>query len=185
MPPRRNKKKFQQLKEFERGRIIGFREGGFSYRAIGACVQRTSSTVMRVWKQWTDEHRTTRKTGNGRRKVASESDDRHLLHMGVNECTASSMHLAARWSTVTGVLMSASSIRRCLLYRGLRARMPLYRIPLTANHRRLRLQWAQWQAEWHHVVFSDETRFNLRDYDDRIRSRRYAGKRCLPECVIE
>ncbi|GFX61873.1 transposable element Tcb1 transposase [Trichonephila clavipes] len=36
-----------------------------------------------------------------------------------------------RWSTATGVLMSASSIRRCVLHRGLRARVPLYRIPLT------------------------------------------------------
>ncbi|GFT83926.1 hypothetical protein TNCV_2020081 [Trichonephila clavipes] len=48
MPPRRNKEKFQQLTEFERRRIIGLREGGFSYSAIGARVQRNSSTVMRL-----------------------------------------------------------------------------------------------------------------------------------------
>ncbi|GFV66972.1 transposable element Tc1 transposase [Trichonephila clavipes] len=66
MPPRRNKEKFQQLTEFERGRIIGLREGGFSCRAIGARVQRNTSTVMRVWTQWTDEHQTPRKTGCGR-----------------------------------------------------------------------------------------------------------------------
>ncbi|PRD34872.1 UNVERIFIED_CONTAM: Transposable element Tcb1 transposase [Trichonephila clavipes] len=58
-----------------------------------------------------------------------------------------------------------------------------------ANHRRLRLQWAHkyrtWQAYWHQVVFSDESRFNLWDYDGRIRVRRYAGERCFPECVIE
>ncbi|GFX27210.1 transposable element Tcb2 transposase [Trichonephila clavipes] len=113
---------------------------------------------MRVWKQWTDEHRTTRKTGNGRRKVTSVCNDRHLLGIAVNDRTAFSRQLAARWSTTTGVLMSASSIRRRLLHRGLRARVPLYRIPLTANHRRLRLQWAHehraWQAVWHQVVFS-------------------------------
>ncbi|GFT62858.1 uncharacterized protein TNCV_1606841 [Trichonephila clavipes] len=86
MPPRRNKEKFQQLTEFERGRIIGLREGGFLlYHAIGARVQRNSSTLMRVWNQWTDEHRTTRKTGSGRRKVTSGRDDRHLLHMTVND----------------------------------------------------------------------------------------------------
>ncbi|GFX90295.1 uncharacterized protein TNCV_3848701 [Trichonephila clavipes] len=64
-PPRRNKENFQQLMEFERERIIGLQEDGFSYRAIGVRVQRNSSIVMRVWKQWTDEHRTTRKTGSG------------------------------------------------------------------------------------------------------------------------
>ncbi|GFW09042.1 transposable element Tcb1 transposase [Trichonephila clavipes] len=61
--------------------------------------------------------------------------------------------------------------------------------PLTANHRRLRLQWAHghraWQAVWHQVVFSDESRFNLWDHDGRIRVRRYAGERCLLGGVIE
>ncbi|GFT59148.1 transposable element Tc1 transposase [Trichonephila clavipes] len=41
------------------------------------------------------------------------------------------------------------------------------------------------KAEWHQVVFSNESRFNLWDHDGRIRVRRYAGERCLPECVIE
>ncbi|GFV41216.1 transposable element Tcb2 transposase [Trichonephila clavipes] len=75
--------------------------------------------------------------------------------------------------------LAASSIRRRLLHRGLRARVPLYRIPLRANHRRL--QWAHehraWQADWHHFVFSDESRFNLWDHDGRIRVRRYTGER--------
>ncbi|GFU68193.1 uncharacterized protein TNCV_39031 [Trichonephila clavipes] len=74
----------------EWGKIIGLREGGFSYRAIGARVQWNSSTVMRVWKLWTDEHRTTLKTGSKRWKVMSACDDRHLLQMTVNDRTASS-----------------------------------------------------------------------------------------------
>ncbi|PRD34954.1 UNVERIFIED_CONTAM: Transposable element Tcb2 transposase [Trichonephila clavipes] len=78
------------------------------------------------------------------------------------------------------------SIHRDLLHRGLRARVLLYRIPLTANHQRLRLQWAHehkaWQADWHQAVFSDELRFNLWDHDGRILVRRYAGEHCLPEC---
>ncbi|GFT95989.1 transposable element Tcb2 transposase [Trichonephila clavipes] len=61
-----------------------------------ARVQRDSSTVMRVWRWWTDEYRTTRKTGSGRRKVTSVRDDRHLLRMTVNDRTASSRELAAR-----------------------------------------------------------------------------------------
>ncbi|GFT58877.1 transposable element Tc1 transposase [Trichonephila clavipes] len=132
MPPRRNKEKFQQLMEFERGRIIGHQEGEFSYHEIGTCEQRNSFTVMRVWEQWIDEHRTSKKTGRGRWKVT---------------------------------------------------------ISPTAKPRRLRLQWAHehraWQADWHQVVFSDESRFNLWDDDGDIRVRYYAGKRYLPECVIE
>ncbi|GFV32039.1 transposable element Tcb2 transposase [Trichonephila clavipes] len=88
--------------------------------------------------------------------------------MAVNDRAASSRQLATRWSTATGALMSASSIRRRLLHRRLRARVPLYRIPLTANHRRLH-----------------ESRFSLWEHDGRIRVRRYAGEHCLPESVIE
>ncbi|GFV32202.1 transposable element Tc1 transposase [Trichonephila clavipes] len=102
-----------------KGRITGFREGGFSYRAIGVRMQRNSSTVMRVWKQWTDEHQTTRKTGSGRRKVTSARNDRHLLHVAENDHTASPRQLEARWSTATGVLMQVSLICRRLLHQGL------------------------------------------------------------------
>ncbi|GFV70678.1 transposable element Tc1 transposase [Trichonephila clavipes] len=76
-------------------------------------------------------------------KVTSAREDRHLLRMAVNDRIASSRKLTARWSTATGVLMSASSIRRY------------------------------------------DSRFNLWDHDGRIRVRRYADERCLPECVIE
>ncbi|GFS54567.1 transposable element Tc1 transposase [Trichonephila clavipes] len=79
--------------------------------------------------------------------------------MAVNDRTASSRQLTAPW------------------------------IPFTANHLRLRQQWAHehraCQADWHQVVSSDESRFNLWDYYGRIRVRRYAGERCLSECVIE
>ncbi|GFT00743.1 transposable element Tc1 transposase [Trichonephila clavipes] len=152
MPPRRNKVKFKQFTEFVRGLYRPSRRR-ISYRAIGARVQQNSSTVMPVWKQWTCEHR---RTGSGRRKVTSACYDPHLIRMAFNDRTAFSRQLAARWSTATGVLMSASSIRRRLLHRGLHARLLLYRISLTANHRRLRLQWAYkhraLQDDWHQVV---------------------------------
>ncbi|GFV99798.1 HTH_Tnp_Tc3_2 domain-containing protein [Trichonephila clavipes] len=106
--------------------------------------------------------------------------------MVVNDFTAFSRQLVACWSIATGVLMSASPIHRRLLHRGLRARVPLHRIPLTANHRRLCLhEHRAWQVDWHQVIFSDESRFNLWAHDARIRVRRYAGELCLPECVIE
>ncbi|GFV24387.1 hypothetical protein TNCV_2721591 [Trichonephila clavipes] len=70
----------------------------------------TNSTVMRVWKQWTDEHQKPRKTGSRRRNAESTLNDRHLLRMTVNNRTASSRQLAARLSTATSVLMSASTI---------------------------------------------------------------------------
>ncbi|GFX94532.1 transposable element Tcb1 transposase [Trichonephila clavipes] len=42
-----------------------------------------------------------------------------------------------------------------------------------------------WRANWQQVIFSDESRFNLWHRDGRIRVRRYAGERHIPECIIE
>ncbi|GFW22669.1 transposable element Tc1 transposase [Trichonephila clavipes] len=133
MPCRRKGAKFEQISEFERGKIVGLREAGLSYRAVAARVQRNSSTIMRVSKQWTDEETS-----------------------------------AAAWAA---------------------RKDSLYRIPLTQNHRHLRLQWANvhrsWRADWQQVVFSDESRFNWWHHDGRIGVRRYAGERHIPECIIE
>ncbi|GFW97178.1 hypothetical protein TNCV_631831 [Trichonephila clavipes] len=119
---------------------------------------------MRVRKPWTNEHRTTRKAGSGLRKVTSARGDGQLLRMVPNARTASSL-----------------AVGSTLVY--------CYRILLTANPRRLHLQLTHehraLQADWHQVVFSCESRFNLGDHDDRIRVIRYVVERCLPECVIE
>ena len=59
----------------------------------------------------------------------SAGDYRHVHRMTVNDRTASSRQLAESWSTATGVLISASTILRHLLHRGLRARVPLCKSP--------------------------------------------------------
>ncbi|GFV02623.1 transposable element Tcb2 transposase [Trichonephila clavipes] len=71
MPHQRKGAKFEQISEFERGRIVDLREAGLSYRAVAARVQRNSSTIMRVSKQWTEEGRTARTSGSGLRNVTS------------------------------------------------------------------------------------------------------------------
>ncbi|GFX30758.1 transposable element Tc1 transposase [Trichonephila clavipes] len=65
MPRRRKGAKIEQISVFERGRIVGLREGGLSYRAVAVRVQRNSNTIIRVSKQWTDEGRTAQKSGSG------------------------------------------------------------------------------------------------------------------------
>ncbi|GFT01092.1 transposable element Tc1 transposase [Trichonephila clavipes] len=148
--------KFEQISVFERGRIVGLREAGLSYRPVAARVQRNSSTIMRVSKQWTDEGRTARKSVSGPRNVTSAREDRRLVRMAQTDRTAFSRQLVAQWSTATGVSLCASSIRRRLLQRGLRARIPLCRIHLTQNYRSLQLHWANvhrsWRADWQQQV---------------------------------
>ena len=97
--------------------------------------------------------------------------------------------MIGRWSTATGLDLSASTVPRSLLRAGLVARMPLCRLPLSRDRQHLRLEGARerrhWRAEWRNVVFSDQSRFNMSYNDGRIRVRRYACERNLRACIIQ
>ena len=148
-------------------------------------MQCNAITVMHIWKKWTAG----RKPGSGECKSITAWDDRHLIRMALTDCTASSCVLAEHWSTATGALLSSSTVHRSLQQRGLRARLPLSRIPLSLNHRHLRLQWAQqhraWYTQWQQIAFSDESCYNLYYNDGRVSARHYRGKYLLPQCVIQ
>ncbi|GFU99477.1 HTH_38 domain-containing protein [Trichonephila clavipes] len=52
MPLRRNRQQYEQLTDFNRGRIIGLREAGWSNRRIGRHLGRSDMVVARCWQQW-------------------------------------------------------------------------------------------------------------------------------------
>ncbi|GFY30923.1 hypothetical protein TNCV_1628971 [Trichonephila clavipes] len=63
MPLRRNRRQYEQLTDFDRGRIIGLREAGWSNRRIGRHLGRsdmTSSAIKRNHKETTDRLRSRR-----------------------------------------------------------------------------------------------------------------------------
>ena len=95
--------------------------------------------------------------------------------------------LTARMRNLYGMRASRTTVNNRLLSRGYRAYRPTTKPLLTANHRRLRLEWAQrWRnltvAHWQHVIFGDESRFQLYPVDGRPRVRRLPGERFRPGC---
>ncbi|GFU95446.1 uncharacterized protein TNCV_4787811 [Trichonephila clavipes] len=84
--------------------------------------------------------------------------------------------------------VSCQNIRRCLAEENLGSRRSLRVLPLTLIHRRLRLEWCHargnWTAaEWNHIVFSNESKFNLSSEDNRARLWRPRGERLNPAFV--
>ncbi|GFW65791.1 DDE_3 domain-containing protein [Trichonephila clavipes] len=61
MPLRRNRRQYEQLTDFDRGRIIGLREAGLSNRRIGRHLGRSDMVVARCWQQWITEGRVYRR----------------------------------------------------------------------------------------------------------------------------
>ena len=113
--------------------------------------------------------------------------DRALLRMVRQDRFLSARALTARMRYLYGMRAGRTPVNNRLLSRGYRAYRPTTKPLLTANHRRLRLEWAQrWRnltvAHWQHVIFGDESRFQLYPVDGRLRVRRLPGERFRPGC---
>ncbi|GFV99875.1 transposable element Tcb2 transposase [Trichonephila clavipes] len=81
-----------------------------------------------------------------------------------------------------GVAILPQTISRHLAEANLKSKNPSRVLPLTPEHRQLRLQWCQvrsmWNVtDWQKVVFSDESQFVLRTDDNHVRVWRRPGKR--------
>ena len=111
--------------------------------------------------------------------------DRALLRMVRQDRFLSARALTARMRNLYGMRAGRTTVNNRLLPRGNRAYRPTTKPLLTANHRRLRLEWAQRRrnltvAHWQHVIFGDESRFQLYSVDGRLRVRRLPGERFRP-----
>ncbi|GFX37807.1 transposable element Tcb2 transposase [Trichonephila clavipes] len=81
-----------------------------------------------------------------------------------------------------GVAIVPQTIPRHLAGANLKSKRPFRALPLTPEHRQLRLQWCQarsmWNVtDWQKFVFSDESRFVLGTDDNRVRVWRRPGER--------
>ncbi|GFX04855.1 transposable element Tcb1 transposase [Trichonephila clavipes] len=55
MSRRKQRSAFDQVSEFDRGRIVAYRDCGLSFREIGSRVGRNQTTVMRICDRWMQE----------------------------------------------------------------------------------------------------------------------------------
>ncbi|GFX14950.1 transposable element Tcb1 transposase [Trichonephila clavipes] len=55
MSRRKQRSAFDQVSEFDRGRIVAYRDCGLSFREIGSRVGRNQTTVMRICDRWRQE----------------------------------------------------------------------------------------------------------------------------------
>ncbi|GBM14934.1 hypothetical protein AVEN_77330-1 [Araneus ventricosus] len=97
MPLRRRRSHYQQFTEFERGRVVGLRESGFSFRDIAERLGRNVSTVHDCWQQWSREGNVSRRPGSGR--GTTERENHRVRRMAVAHPTASAAEIRAAVST--------------------------------------------------------------------------------------
>ncbi|GFX53586.1 transposable element Tcb1 transposase [Trichonephila clavipes] len=190
MSLRRNRRQYEQLTDFDRGRIIGLREAGWSNRRIGRHLGRSDMVVTRCWQQWITEGRVYRRGGSGRPRNTNDREDRAIRRVATSAPTTSLASIQRHLPPSRHPVPSRETIRRRLTEVGLRSRRPLRRLPLTPHHRQCRLDFcrprATWSVtDWRRVIFSDESQFSLSADDHRTRVWRRTGQRSDPAFIVE
>ncbi|GFT03984.1 transposable element Tc1 transposase [Trichonephila clavipes] len=152
MPDKRDRRHFSQISEFERGLIIGMKTAGWSTRRVAGLVDRSEKTTRR--------------------------EDRRIVRQALKDPTVTRSTIRAD----VGAAIVPQTISRHLAETNLKSKRPFRALPLTPEHRQLRLQWCQarsmWNVtDWQKVVFSDESRFVLETDDNRVRVCRHPGER--------
>ncbi|GFX01651.1 transposable element Tcb2 transposase [Trichonephila clavipes] len=95
MPLRRFCRQYEQLSQFERGRIIGMMEAGWSARRVAYQLGRSDCVVRKCLDQWIREMSFTRRPGSGRPRQTSHQEDCHIVRNAQVQPTTSSAAIQA------------------------------------------------------------------------------------------
>ncbi|GFY26517.1 transposable element Tcb1 transposase [Trichonephila clavipes] len=156
MSRRKQRSAFDQVSEFDRRRIVAYRDCGLSFMGIGSRVGRNQTTAMRICNRWIQE---------------CTMDRRGRSHPP--QCTTSPSQRTIR----RRLQQSGLSARRPLL--GLPLTQNHRRL-----RRQWCDEIRAWVIKWNEVVFTDESRICLQYHDGRIRVWRHRGERMLNSCVM-
>ncbi|GFV38395.1 transposable element Tcb2 transposase [Trichonephila clavipes] len=171
MPLRRNRRQYEQLTDFDRGRIIGLREAGWSNRRIGRHFGRSDMVVARCWQQWITEGRVYRRGGSGRPRNTNDREDRAIRRVATSAPTTSLASIQRHLPPSRHPVPSRETIRRRLTE------------AVSTGFCRPRATWSV--TDWRRVIFSDESRFSLSADDHRTRVWRRTGQRSDPAFIVE
>ncbi|GFX96390.1 transposable element Tcb1 transposase [Trichonephila clavipes] len=144
MPGKRARRHLSQLSEFARGLIIEMKTAGWSTRRVAGQVDRSECAVRNCWEQWTREGTHARKTGSGAIRKTTRREDRSIVQKALVDPTVTR-------STIRGdvsVVIVPQTISRHLAESNLKSKRPFRALPLTPEHRQLRLQWCQARSMW-------------------------------------
>ncbi|GFT53221.1 HTH_Tnp_Tc3_2 domain-containing protein [Trichonephila clavipes] len=171
MPLRRNRRQYEQLTDFDRSRIIGLKEAGWSNRRIGRHLGRSDMVVARCWQQWITEGRVYRRGGSGRPRNTNDREDRAIRRVATSAPTTSLASIQRHLPPSRHPVPSRETIRRRLTE------------AVSTGFCRPRATWSV--TDWRRVIFSDESRFSLSADDHRTRVWRRTGQRSDPAFIVE
>ncbi|GFY33304.1 transposable element Tcb1 transposase [Trichonephila clavipes] len=96
MSRRKQRSAFDQVSEFDRGMIVGYRDiyCGLSFRKIGSRVGHDQRTVMRISDRWIQEGTTDRRGRSHPPQCTTSREDSQIVRMAVMDRSVTSRTVA-------------------------------------------------------------------------------------------
>ncbi|GFT11207.1 uncharacterized protein TNCV_1143511 [Trichonephila clavipes] len=94
MSRRKQRSAFDQVTEFDRGRIVSYRDFGLSFREIGSPVGRNQATVMRICDRWLQEGTTDQCGCLHPPQCTTSREDRKIVRIAVTDRSVTSRTVA-------------------------------------------------------------------------------------------
>lgn len=178
------------LNAFDRGRALAWLADGVGPREVGRRLAVSHSTIIRLQQRVQETGSSEYRPRSGRPRSTSRREDRFILFSALRNRMVTANTLRRELRTATHVNVSVSTIRNRLHDFQMHGRRAAVRVPLTAAHRRARVDWCRqhqrWNLQqWANVLFTDESRFSLQFNDGRRRVWRRQGERFIDGAVRE
>ncbi|GFY18278.1 HTH_Tnp_Tc3_2 domain-containing protein [Trichonephila clavipes] len=110
---------------------------GCSTHRVVKEVDCSECAVRNCWEPWTREGTHAQKTGSGTTRKTTRGEDRRIVWQALLDSTVTRSTIRAD----VGVAIVSQTISRHLSEVNLKSKRPFRALPLTPEHRQLRLQW--------------------------------------------
>lgn len=177
-----------RLNNENRNRILGLLDAGISQKDIARRFNVDRTTIYRLVQRVRLTGTVNDRPRPGQVRVTSRRQDNYIRQLHLRHRFQTAAQTASVVIGNRGRRIHRMTVSRRLKEFGVRCRRPYHGPILTRRHRQLRMNFAlnhQRRVNWHDVVFSDESRFNLYQTDGRVRVYRRDGERFADNCVVE
>lgn len=168
-----------------KNKIITDWRSGLSRHKLSEKYSLNRSVISRLIKKYQQTGNISTNHTGGRPRKTTRQDDSRIKRQIQSDPTVSSNQLKSQLN----LQISARTIRRRAIEAGLFSRRPARKPFISPKNRTGRLEFAKahldWTVQkWKTVLFSDESKYNLKDSDGMRRVRRPKGQRLNPKYCI-
>lgn len=172
----------------QRNLVVDLVKQGKTYREVQKITGVAFTTVSNIMKKYKTFGTTDDVAGRGRKRKTSKAVDRNIIiHVKKNRFE-SAQKIAARIEESHGIIITPQTVRNRIHEQGFRGRTVRKKPFLSNKHMKRRLDFAKKYANmplsfWKKIIWSDESKFNLKSSDGIQKVWRKVGEAFKLSCT--